>query len=173
MSSSDPLTRIKNLYHFTDRRSLPSIKRLGGLLSLAHLKAGGHVIAAPGGNDWSHEADERIGLDRYVHLCFCNQHPMEYAARQDLRINASVFLEIDSAVLKVSGVLFSSDVSNKAGVSPTTLDEACSIIDFDVLYTRTDWKDPEIQARLKQVRKYELLVPQRVLLNMVRSFPNG
>src|SRR5947207_11641472 len=110
-------------YHFTDTRNLQSIRAHGGLYCLAKCRELGINIAAPGGNDWSHEADQRAGLDNYVHLCLRNQHPMEYRAREDGRIISAVYLEIDPRVIEVEGIRFSPDVSNKSGVPLLTLNE--------------------------------------------------
>src|SRR6202050_5944028 len=102
MAQKDPFLRyaVTSFYHFTDRRNLPMIKEHGGLYSLAMLSKMKIEVPAPGGNEWSHAADGRIGLDRYVHLCFRNTHPMEYVARQDGRIADSVYLRIHPDVLK-------------------------------------------------------------------------
>jgi hypothetical protein len=144
-----PLDRIPLLYHFTDTRNLPLIRELGGLYSLSQLRALRVDIPAPGGNEWSHDADCMKGLDEYVHLCFRRNHPMEYVARQEGRIAESIFLQIDRGVLDIEGVRFTPDVSNKAGVESCSLEEACAIIDFDVLYTRAEWREPEVQQRLQ------------------------
>jgi hypothetical protein len=58
--------RIKNLFHFTDRRNLPSIRTTAGLFSYARLQKMGINIPVPGGNKWSHEADAHKAMDRYV-----------------------------------------------------------------------------------------------------------
>lgn len=173
MQNLDPLTYIPCFYHFTDRRNVPLIRQLGGILPLTLLRRNGVSVPAPGGNDWSHDADERIGLDRYVHLCFRSQHPMEYQAKQDGRIEHSIFLEISKDVLSIPGVLFTPDVSNKSGVNRYTLEQARELIDFEVLYTRTDWTDPTIQARLRSASKCEILVPAKISLSMIRNLPNG
>ena len=112
-------------------------------------------------------------MDAYVHLCFRNNHPMEYLARQEGRIGDTIFLQIHPDVLTWDGVLFTDDVANKAGVDTHTIEEAREIIDFEVLYTRTNWSDPEIQARLKQAEKYEILVPKKIPLDLIRNLPNG
>jgi hypothetical protein len=80
---------ITSFYHFTDTRNLPSIKAHGGLLPWSQIR--GNVVA-PGGNDWSHDADAIKGQDNYVHLCFLPEHPMEFVARKDGRIQESRFL---------------------------------------------------------------------------------
>jgi len=58
---------VKCLFHFTDLRNLSSIAEQG-LLRLAELRRRSVCVVAPGGNPWSHDADTRLGLDKYVHL---------------------------------------------------------------------------------------------------------
>jgi hypothetical protein len=128
-------------------------------------------ILAPGGNQWSRDADVRKGMDQYVHLCFRNNHPMEHLARKEGRINQSIFLEIDPSVMDSLGVMFTLDVSNKAGVEAVSITQAVELIDFEVLYKRTDWSDQAIQQRLKQAEKYEVLVPRNIPLALIRNLP--
>jgi hypothetical protein len=169
----DPLQRITVLYHFTDRRNLPSIREHGGLQPLATLREKAITIPAPGGNDWSHGADTARGLDRYVHLCFRATHPMEFRARQEGRIADSIFLHVSAEVLQWEGVRFTPDVSNKSGVESYTMEQARGMIDFAVLYARTDWRDPIIKQRLQQTEKYEILVPRHIPLELIRNLPSG
>lgn len=137
--------KVRNLFHFTDRRNLPSIKTTGGLFSYARLKEMGIVIPAPGGNDWSHEADAYKSMDRYVHLCLRPTHPMENAARVDGRIVSSIFLSIHTDVLQIKGVRFTAGVSNKSDVETHSIEDAMGLIDFDMLYGGwKDWNKPEI-----------------------------
>ena len=173
MPIPDPLSRVTMLYHFTDRRNLPLIREHGGLYSADELVNRKIEVPAPGGNDWSRDADGIKGMDKYVHLCFRNTHPMEYVARQDGRISDTIYLQIHADVLLWDGVRFTGDVSNKAGVQLHTIEEAKKIIDFEVLYTRTDWRNADIQKRLQQAEKYEILVPTKIPLEMIRNLPNG
>jgi hypothetical protein len=94
---------------------------------------------------------------------------MEFLARQDGRITDSIFLEIHPHVLKFKGVMFTPDVSNKADVEAVPIAEAVAMIDFQVLYTRTDWSDPEIKERLKRAEKCEVLVPCAIPLEYIRN----
>lgn len=169
----DPLAQIPELYHFTDRRNLAMIRELGGLFSMAALKAKGIAVPAPGGNQWSQDADGMKGMDQYVHLCFRSTHPMEFRAREEGRIQDSIFLQVHPDVLHWEGVRFTPDVSNKSGVSMYTMADARTLIDFQVLYTRTDWKDPAIRHRLSQAEKCEILVPNRIPLELIRNLPHG
>jgi ssDNA thymidine ADP-ribosyltransferase, DarT len=160
MNSHEFRSRFLNrhFYHFTDTRNLPSIRALG-LLRLAELKRRGIVVPAPGGNEWSQEADVRRGLDEYVHLCFFDEHPMEYRARGARHIDKTVFLRVAPDILEIPGVLFSPGVANKNGVVPVTLDEAVAQMDFEAMHERLDWRDAAVKERIKTTRKYELLVP--------------
>jgi len=171
--ATNPLKRITLLYHFTDRRNLPSIREHGGLYPMTKLRKKNIKVVAPGGNEWSQDADGMKGMDAYVHLCFRNNHPMEYLARQEGRIGDTIFLQIHPDVLAFDGVLFTDDVANKSGVKTYTIDEARKIIDFEVLYTRADWSDSKIQKRLQQAKKCEILVPKKIKLEMIRNLPNG
>ena|SRR2546425_5238712 len=173
MTNSDQLRRIAVLYHFTDRRNLKLIRESGGLYPLAKLKEKSIEVPAPGGNEWSHNADEMVGMDQYVHLCFRPTHPMEYVARQEKRIGGTIFLQIHPEVLQWKGVKFTPDVSNKSGVQVYSIEEAREMIDFEVLYSRTDWRDPEIKQRLQQAEKCEILVPERIPLELIRNLPDG
>jgi hypothetical protein len=173
MSAPNQLAQIPSLYHFTDRRNLPLIRELGGLYPIAVLTKRGIKIPAPGGNEWSRDADSMKGMGQYIHLCFRSNHPMEYLARQDGRIVDSIFLEIHPSVLQFEGVRFTPDVSNKRGVESMPISEAAGVIDYQVLYSRTDWSDPAIQQRLQAVEKYEVLVPGFIPLKLIRNANNG
>lgn len=43
-------------------------------------------------------------------------------------------------------------------------------MDFEVVYTRTNWADPEVQARRSVAKKYEVLVPGSIPLEMIRGY---
>lgn len=149
------------------------IRELGALYSFEKLEEMGIEIPAPGGNDWSRDADKMKGLHRYVHLCFRNNHPMEYLARQEGRIVDSIFLQIHPDVLKFEGVKYTPDVSNKSDVPILAMEEARTMIDFEVIYTRTDWKNPTIKQRLDQAEKCEMLVPDHIPIELIRNLPHG
>jgi hypothetical protein len=161
------------LYHFTDRRNLQLIRDLGGLFPLAELEERGVQIPAPGGDEGSQFVDRRRNLHRYVHLCFKSNHPMEHVARQDGRIGDSIFLQVHPSVIHWGGVLFVPGMANTNGITFHTVDEARGMIDFEVLYTRTNWNDPQVQQRLQTAEKYEILVPRAIPLDLIRNLPNG
>ena len=78
---------------------------------------------------------------------------MEYIARQDGRISDTIFLQIHPSVLQGDGVLFCPGMANTNNIGFYTMEQARTMIDFDVLYTRTNWSDPAIQQRLQAAEK--------------------
>jgi hypothetical protein len=161
------------VWHFTDRSNLDSIKEHKGLLSLRELERRGITIPAPGGNEWSHDADRMKGVHEYVHLAFIDDHPMLYRAKQDGRIPAPIWLKIDASVLLQDGVRFCSEVSNKSGATILAAAEAIRQVDFDVLFTYMDWRNPEIQARRQAALKSEILVPDFIPIEKILGIKNG
>ena len=170
----DPLGQVTWLRHFTDTRNLARIKELGGLYSSAKLREMGVEDIVCGGNQWSLDADQMSRMDRYVHLCFRGNHPMEHIAVVEGRIEKSAFLYVDAKIMKKDGVLFAPGVSNKSGMKTCTMEQARDMIDYQVLYTRTDWNDPEINARLCAAEKCEILVPDHIPMKYLEQyFPHG
>ncbi len=68
---------------------------------------------------------------------------------------------------------FCSEVSNKSGAAILQPEEAKDQIDFDVLFTYMDWRDPVIQARRQAAIKSEILVPDFVPIGKILGFKNG
>jgi hypothetical protein len=168
----DSLLHIPRLYHFTDTRNLPLIREHGGIFSTARLREMG-VQFHPGGNQWSLDQDVRFGMDRFVHLCFAVDHPMEHRARERGDILVAKYLYIDRSILYEPGVVFAPDVANGVNLRTCSIEEARGRIDYDILYTRTNWRDPAIQARRQAAERCEILVPDHVPMRFIREFPNG
>jgi hypothetical protein len=159
--------RGDSFFHFTDTRNLPSIRQ-HGLLSMRELRSRG-IVATPGGNQWSLDADVRSGMDRFVHLCFLGEHPMEWRAKQDGRIVDSRFLRIDPSVITIAGTVITDQVANKAGVIPKAAETMLGELDLEVIYKRLDWKDSAIRSRRQSAKLYEILVPDNVPANLIRN----
>jgi hypothetical protein len=147
----DPLSRIRTLYHFTDRRNVPLIRDLGGLFPLSELEEAGIEIPAPGSDEVSRYTDRQSNLHRYVHLCFRDNHPMQFRAAEGGRIGQTIFLQIKPDVLQWDGVLFCPVMANTTGATFHSMEEARSMIDFEVLYPPSGfipYTDPAVQQRL-------------------------
>jgi hypothetical protein len=163
-------SRVKTLYHFTDVRNISSIKK-HGLLSWRELRSRGIAPIAPGGNDLSHELDESLDLDLYVHLCFWAEHPMEWVARNEGRIGKAVFLRISTAILNYPGVQLTAGVANKTGVERLDFAAASKTLDFEPIHSYLDWREPENRSRAQATRKYEVLVPNIVPVQFISGWP--
>ena len=103
---------IKCLYHFTDIRNIQSIKKHGGLFSWKSCEEHGIKIPIQGGNEQSKEDDEKYDLEDYVHLSFCDDHPMIYNLKKRLEAETGckpqiVLLEISIDVAWIKDTLFS------------------------------------------------------------------
>jgi|SRR6185436_815296 len=165
--------KLDAVWHFTDRSNLELIIKHGGLLSLGELERQGIEVPVPGGNQWSHDADKMNDVHNYVHLAFIDDHPMLYRAKQEGRIPDPIWLKIESSILLQDGVRFCSEVSNKSGAVILDPEEAKERIDFDVLFTYMDWRDPDIQARRRAALKSEILIPDFVPIEKILSYKNG
>jgi hypothetical protein len=165
MTDPDRLRRVSWLYHFTDSRNLPSIRERDGLWSTAKLQEMG-IEFHSGGNQQSLDADAMFGMDRYVHLCFTNRHPMAYIAQNDGRIQKIQWLYVGdpAEVLKIDGVRYCAEVSNKSGAEVCSIKHARETFDDVALHDYLDWKVPENQARRAAMEKCEILVPEHLPL---------
>lgn len=96
--------KIERLYHFTAIDNLKSINKIGALLSFKECKTRG-IVPIGGGNELSKQIDNRRGLDDYVRLSFCSDHPM----RWHLKSNGipTILIAYDPKVLLLPGVLVS------------------------------------------------------------------
>lgn len=164
---------VSALWHFTDKRNQASILANGGLLSWVEAVRRRLVVPAPGGNDWSHQADQKFGVDKFVHLAFIKNHPMLHIAKKEGRIESPIWVEIDVSVLDLAGVMYTNDVANKSGVEILSSDQAKTGVDFQALYTRMDWSDEEVMRRRRCAEKSEVLVPTIVPIDYIRDFHNG
>eukprot|EP00929_Paragymnodinium_shiwhaense_P107928 TRINITY_DN74277_c0_g1_i1.p1 TRINITY_DN74277_c0_g1~~TRINITY_DN74277_c0_g1_i1.p1 ORF type:complete len:944 (-),score=119.29 TRINITY_DN74277_c0_g1_i1:30-2861(-) len=98
-------------YHFTDKRNLQSIRE-HGLCPWSYLDSIDVPRPAWGGSDASREIDVTKGLQEYVHLSFCRDHPMRATAVQDGRIKDCVLLQIDPVVASWTETRFSDRNAN-------------------------------------------------------------
>ena len=168
------LRRIRKLYHFTDVRNFPSIKRLDGIYSTAKLNEM-DAEYYPGGDEQSLCLDVESGMDQYVHLCFCLRHPLAYRIEQRNSEAKLLYLRIDRRILSQEGVQFSNGVSYAEGVETLPIQEAVErgMIDYQVLYTYMSWDDPEVQTRRHAAELCEILIPNYVPMDFIMDFPNG
>lgn len=91
---------ITRFYHFTDRQNLLRIKQFGGLYSWYYCEHNGIDIPNPGGDNDSRRLDARHGLQDYVRLSFCDDHPMAYRKHKEGASLVLLYIDIDVAAFK-------------------------------------------------------------------------
>lgn len=146
---------VTSIWHFTDKRNLPGIRKAGGLLPRSRLVED----YVPSGNQWSIDADDMAGMDEYVHLCFLRKHPMCFIATEEGRIDP-VWLQISTAVLDLPDVLYCAGVSNESGATYLSAQEAMVELDFDHMFRWHDFSIERNRSLHNQTQKYEILVPE-------------
>jgi hypothetical protein len=156
------------LYHFTDESNFPEIDKKG-LLSKNLMRAQGWWPKATGGNALSHKLDDQMGISNSVSLCFTRNHPMKYIAQTDSRLPAPRYLGINPEVLKIPGTKVAFGIANASGTKIVDLGNAIGEMDIEVLYSKTDWSDLAVNARLRAAEKMELLVPNEVPRSLIVS----
>ena len=117
------------LFHFTDSRNLPSIRKYG-LLSWKRL-VGRNIVHWPASSEDSRRLDARLNLEDYIRLCRRREHPMATRALHEGRIQDYVWIEISDVVTQWTATLYSSDnaVAKRAIINndPRTALESDSI----------------------------------------------
>ena len=115
---------ITAFYHFTDYHNLKSIKENKGLYSWHYADSNGIIINFPGGDTLSRDLDKRYGLQDYVRVSFCTNHPMQYRLEQRERNLA--LLEVDIEVAYYENTIFcninSTDSSHSKGTELNDLE---------------------------------------------------
>jgi hypothetical protein len=150
------------LYHFTDEANFSSIAQ-HGILSKKELRQRNlWPPQAAGGNQLSWQLDLSRGIDPYVSLCFTRNHKMKFVAHQEGRLPNPRYLAIKPEVLEIPGTRISFGIANANDVEILPIADAIERLDLEVLYTRTDWKDPAINSRLRAAEKFEVLIPDAV-----------
>lgn len=95
---------ITAFYHFTDTSNLKSIKDNNGLYSWHYADSSGIIITFPGGDTLSRDLDKRYGLQDYVRVSFCTDHPMQFRLEQ--RGRSLVLLKVDVEVAYFENTIF-------------------------------------------------------------------
>lgn len=163
---------IKSIWHFTDLSNYESIKK-NGVLSLRNIINQKIDVSCFGANELSHNLDIRNGLDKYVHLSFIKEHPMQYVKTRDGDLPNPIWLEIDASVLFSDDTIFSNQVANKNGAKIHNINDLEKYIDLDVLWGRTNWRDPEIQQRRKAAKYGEIMIENRISIEDILGVSNG
>lgn len=157
---------IKSIWHFTDKSNLASIKKYG-LLSLKKIEKKSVHVSFYGADSLSHSLDRSLGLDKFVHLSFIDDHPMYHVAKRDGRIKNPIWLEIDLSVLHEDNTIFSDEVANKNGASIFGVDKLERMINFNTLLYPKDFT-----TKIK-VRKAEIMVVNNISYKNIKGIYCG
>jgi hypothetical protein len=128
---------ITTLYHFTDRANIDYIKLHGGLFSWQHLRKAGIEIPYEGGGSLSKDLDRRYGLEDFVRVCFTENHPMMYVARNEGRIPNPVILKINTEVCEFQNTKFANMNATRNGHNCGNSLADLQRIKFEVVRQRT------------------------------------
>lgn len=159
---------IRYLYHFTDRRNIPSIKRHGGLFSWHYCKKNNITIPCQGGDYDSQELDKKYGLEDYVRLSFCNDHPMAYRLQQSGSDIVILKIEVDVALLK--GTLFSDiNAADKIHTHGGELDDLKRVNFNATKRNRVRKNDDDFKPHQAEVM-VKTFVPIRFIMNLKDEF---
>lgn len=160
---------ISCFYHFTARRNLESIRRLGGLYSWFNMEENGNEIPCSGGDDLSHQLDMRYGLEDFVRLSFCNDHPMAYRLQQNGV--SLVLLKIDIEVATWKETQFSdinaADSNHNRGGTLSDL----RMVNFDAVkrnYVSRD--DDDFKPHQAEVM-VKTFIPAKYIINLDSPLP--
>lgn len=160
----------RTIYHFTDEANFPSIRQ-HGILSKEQLRAKDlWPPLATGGNELSWQLDRCRGIDQYVSLCLTRNHKMKFVANQAGRLPNPRYLAVRAEALLLPGVKVAFGIANANDVEILPLEQAVDKLDIEVLYTRTDWRDPTINARLQIAEKCEILIPNSVPVQLIAGY---
>ena len=95
---------------------------------------------------------------------------MKYLAHNDGRLPNPRYLVISPEVLQIPGVQIAFGVANANDTVILPLSDALAHLDVEVVYTRTNWSDPDIQSRLRAAEKMEVLVPHGVPRDLILGY---
>jgi hypothetical protein len=157
---------ITAFYHFTDYHNLKSIKDNDGLYSWHYADSNSIVINFPGGDTLSRDLDKRYGLQDYVRVSFCIDHPMQYRLKQRGRNLA--LLEVDIEVAYYENTIFcninATDSSHQKGTAITDLEK----IKFSATKRRfVSREDPDFKQH-----QAEVLVKTWIPLEHIKNINN-
>ena len=93
---------------------------------------------------------------------------MCHIAHGDGRIPNPQYIPIHEDVLRIDGVKITIGIANKSETETLDVEDGLERLDKEVLYTRTDWNEPIIQARRQEAEKCEILVPRIVAIKFFK-----
>lgn len=156
---------ISCFYHFTALENIESIRQHGGLYSWHYCENNGIQIPIAGGDAQSRRLDGSYGLQDYVRLSFCDDHPMSYRLiRNNIQV---VLLKISTDVALWRSTKFSdinaADRNHRIGSDCNFLRQNINIPVTQRHYVRND--DPDFKPHQAEIL-VERFIPVQYILNI-------
>ena len=157
---------INVLYHFTDRSNVDSIREYEGLYSWWYCEQENIPVPCPGGSATSHMLDRWKGLQDYVRLAFCSNHPMLFICMRERRIVEPIILETSPEVIYWQETLFSDvNAADNSAVIGGGLDDFLQI-DFDIACSEDFLEDKATRKRQQAEVLVKRHIPLTYILNL-------
>lgn len=121
----------------------------------------------PGGDAASLGIDQEKGLDRFVRLSFCRNHPMSHVAMERGSIIERRILTVCPTVLLRDGALLADRVATANDAVIDLADGMIPRMDFHATYNYLDWSVPENYARRNAAEKWEALIPSAIAQGLI------
>lgn len=156
---------IQSLWHFTDIRNLPLIKKLNGLRSKESLEKEGYLTKIYcGGNELSHDLDRKLGNWDKISLNFTPHTPMAYHIKKEKHL---VFIEIDISVATFEGVFFTdcNAIRLRNGQKREKGVKGLNNVKFQYIHSRPKPYDADWQKFVQA----EILVPDHIPLDCFKK----
>ena len=160
MPRTNLLSLVPCLYYPASWDEIADIRRRGS-------------IRSPGFHDTIVDENDTESWRRFVFLWFRAVKPPIPGAGRRLKDFDYIWLKISPSVMEVEGVRYSLNVFKHEDWGTLPIGDAEFQLDFEVLYSRTNWRDRAVQHRLSQAERQALLVPEKIpsdfILNLDES----
>ncbi len=151
---------IHYLYHFTPVDNIPKLKDSGYIIYSRKQLLENNIQAIYMTDELSHKIDEKKNCHKYVFLVFRNDHPLIYKNQMN---NVELLpIKIKVEILDLPGVMFCTMIATDNDARFCSIDKALQLFD---LRDSVDGKRIPSDARWNEVKKYEVLVPEKIDLN--------
>lgn len=159
---------LKYLFHWTHFDNLPGIASQGAVLSKAELQRRGlWPCARPGGNELSHELDQRFGTWEFVSTAPATRTPM-----LSRRVNDGwpvCLLALDLQIADRPGVEFTDRNAASARCRRAPAPEGLDLLDFDALRRPPEPQTIFWMQKILPRMQAEVLIPLQIERRYIRE----
>jgi hypothetical protein len=158
--------QVQDLYHFTDRSNLESIRKYG-LCSIDFCRKNNIPIGRFASSIESRQSDDYKGLANFVHLSFCKDHPMAHIAKRKQLITDPIILKIDPSVVFWKNTKFS---DKNAACRDARIDDNFQFFcSMDIALCKRKYFDIKDDRAKKEAYQAEILVHEKIPIEFIRG----